>query len=466
MNNGEMRAPTPASAGTVGAGAVAPALPESALVVGLGKSGLSAARFLAARGVTVGVVDSRAEPPGLEALRAELPRVGVVCGPFQAEVMKAAELLVVSPGVPVADPAISAAEAAGVPVVGDIELFARFAQAPVVAITGSNGKSTVTELMGRMAARAGLDARVGGNIGTPALDLLGESEPDLYVLELSSFQLETTCSLRAAAAVVLNVSPDHMDRYDTLHDYEAAKARIYRGAEHAVVNGDDPAVVAMGFGADHVLRFTLGEPRPGEYGLRGGWLARGEEALMDAAELRIAGLHNMANALAALALGEALGIPRPPMLAELREFTGLPHRTSWVAGADGVDWYDDSKGTNVGATLAAIHGMGRPLVLIAGGDGKGQDFSPLRAAMAVHGRAAVLIGRDGPAVEDALKGAVPTARAATLEEAVSIAAELAEPGDCVLLSPACASFDMFSGYVERGERFAAAARQLTGEGAK
>ncbi|WP_459863648.1 UDP-N-acetylmuramoyl-L-alanine--D-glutamate ligase [Endothiovibrio diazotrophicus] len=444
-------------------GSAAPALPTSALVVGLGVTGLSVARFLAARGVAVSVVDSRAEPPGRAALAAELPTVELLTGPFDAARMKRAELLVVSPGVSLAEPAVAAALAAGVEVVGDIELFARFALAPVVAISGSNGKSTVTELVGRMAARAGLETRVGGNLGTPALDLLGEREPDLYVLELSSFQLETTRSLGAAAAVVLNVSADHMDRYADLHDYETAKARIYRGADCAVVNADDPAVVAMAFGAARTLRFTLGRSRDGEYGVVGfdgrAWLARGGERLLPADELRIAGRHNLANALAALALGEAVGLPPAPMVAELRAFAGLPHRTQWVAQKGEVDWYNDSKGTNVGATLAAIHGMGRPLVLIAGGDGKGQDFTPLRPALAEHGRAAVLIGADAPRIEAALAGALPLVHAASLEEAVARAAALAERGDCVLLSPACASFDMFSGYVERGERFVRAVRE-------
>ena len=454
-NNPEQHTPAPTG------GAVLPNLPASALVVGLGKSGLSAARFLAAHGVAVAVIDSRPTPPGLDILRRELPEVECVTGPFDAERMRAAELLVLSPGVPLADPAVAAAVAAGVEVVGDVEIFARLADAPVIAITGSNGKSTVTELVGRMAARAGRRVKVGGNIGTPALDLLDGTATDLYVLELSSFQLETTRSLRAAAAVVLNVSPDHMDRYADLAAYAGAKSVIYEGAAMALINGDDPRVEAMAAGSPNVERFTLGEPGEGEYGLRDGRLVRGDEVLIGAGELRIAGAHNRANALAAIALGDSVGIERSAMIAELREFPGLDHRTQWVAERDGVDWYNDSKGTNVGATLAAIHGMGRPVVLIAGGDGKGQEFSPLRAALAEHGRAAVLIGRDAARIERALDGALPLLHAASMDEAVARAAESARPGDCVLLSPACASFDMYSGFVERGERFVEAVRERT-----
>lgn len=440
----------------------------SAVIVGLGQTGVSCARFLARRGVDFRVVDSRTAPPALEALGKELPHVPVQLGAFDPRLLQTASELIVSPGVSLRDPAIAEAALAGVPVAGDVELFARIAGAPVVAVTGSNGKSTVTALMGELATDQGLTVAVGGNIGTPVLDLLNDPEPDLYVLELSSFQLETTRSLNAAVATVLNVSADHMDRYMDLADYTQAKARIFRGSGVMVVNRDDPRVRAMIGEGRSVLGFGLGSPAGRDFGLaaREGalWLVRGAEALMPVRELRIRGLHNAANALASLALGEGMGFSLPAMLETLRRFPGLPHRCEWVARQGGVDWYNDSKGTNVGASLAAIRGLdvtGR-LVLIAGGDGKRADFLPLREVVAARARAAVLIGRDGPRIEQALGAVVPVRRARDMEEAVTIAAALALPGDAVLLSPACASFDMFTDYRARGDAFTAAVRGRAG----
>jgi len=438
-----------------------------ALVVGLGRTGLSCARFLAARGVEIAVTDSRAAPPGLEALREALPDAAVFLGDFDAAAFAQADTIVLSPGVSRREPLVRAAEARGAEIIGDIELFARYADAPVVAITGSNGKSTVTTLVGEMARAAGRDARVGGNLGIPALDLLVQGEaPDLYVLELSSFQLETTYSLNARAAAVLNVSEDHLDRYDGMDDYLAAKARIFHGEGTAVINADDPRVAALAapLPAGRVVRFTLGEPAAGEFGVRtrqgAPWLYRGEEALVAVAELGLRGWHNVANALAALALGEAAGLDRGPMLTALREFTGLPHRSQFVAERAGVAWFNDSKGTNVGATLAALRGLpGERIVLIAGGRGKGQDFSALRSVVAERGRAVVLIGEDAALIEAALAGTVAVERAEDMAAAVAAAARLAQAGDSVLLSPACASFDMFSGYEQRGEVFMARVRE-------
>jgi len=438
-----------------------------ALVVGLGKTGLSCARFLAARAVEVAVTDSRAAPPGLEALREALPDAAVFLGAFDEAAFAHADTIVLSPGVSRREPLVRAAEARGAEVIGDIELFARHADAPVVAITGSNGKSTVTTLVGEMARAAGRDARVGGNLGIPALELLVEGEaPDLYVLELSSFQLETTYSLNAAAAAVLNVSEDHLDRYDGMDDYVAAKARIFQGEGAAVINADDPRVAALAaqLPAGRVVRFGLGEPADGDFGVRtregAPWLCRGEEPLLAVAELGLSGWHNVANALAALALGEAAGLARAPMLASLREFTGLAHRSQFVAERDGVAWFNDSKGTNVGATLAALRGLpGERIVLIAGGQGKGQDFSPLRPVVTERGRAVVLIGEDASLIETALQGAVPVEHAGDMAAAVACARRLARPGDSVLLSPACASFDMFAGYEQRGEVFMARVRE-------
>jgi len=430
------------------------------VIVGLGKTGLSCARYLAAHGESFAVVDSRDAPPGIDALRREFPDVAVHLGGFDAAVMARAQRLIVSPGVAVAEPTIAAAARDGVEVVGDIELFARAVPAPVVAVTGANGKSTVTTLVAEMIRAAGLTIQVGGNLGTPALDLLAAAVPEFYVLELSSFQLETTRSLNAAAAVVLNISPDHLDRYDDVNDYAAAKRHIYHGDGTMVINNDDPVVAAMIESGRKVVRFGLGVPGPGDFGVRDhngeACLAKGAEILMAAAELRIKGSHNIANALAALALGEAVGLPVASMLATVRSFPGLPHRTQWVASRNGVTWYDDSKGTNVGATLAALQGMPGKVVLIAGGLGKGQDFTPLKAAVAAKARAVVVLGQDAALIERAVAGAVPVVHAGDMDEAVARAAALAQEGDTVLLSPACASFDMFKGYEHRGEVFTAA----------
>ncbi|QQS53230.1 MAG: UDP-N-acetylmuramoyl-L-alanine--D-glutamate ligase [Candidatus Competibacteraceae bacterium] len=454
-------------------------LAGTTLVVGLGKSGLSAVRALKALGATVAVTDTRAEPPGLVALREEFPDVPCHLGGFEPTAFAGAARLLVSPGVAVSTPVIAAAAARGVPVWGDIELLARLTRAPVAAITGSNGKSTVTTLLGAMTERAGIRAAVGGNLGTPALDLWLRDEagqehgraaemglpPELYVLELSSFQLETTHDLNARVATVLNISPDHMDRYPTLDDYIAAKRRVFHGDGVMVLNADDPVVMAMAEPGRRVLRFTLDEPDESGFGLLrdGGetWLARGRERWIAASELKIGGDHNLANALAALAMGHALGLRRAAMLVALREFTGLAHRTTLVLEQAGVRWFDDSKGTNVGATVAAVRGLPGPVVLIAGGDGKGQDFAPLRAALIDKARAVVLIGRDAPLIAAVLGDSVPVHPTIDMSQAVVRAAQLAQPGDSVLLSPACASFDMFSGYEERGAVFTAAVRRLT-----
>ena len=435
------------------------------LVVGLGLTGLSVVRHLREHGHSVVVVDSRAQPPGLEQLQQDMPDVQVFCGPFNEALFMGAQQLVVSPGVPMQEPAIVHAIQQGVEAIGDIELFAREVNAPVIAITGSNGKSTVTTLVGEMARRAGIKVAVGGNIGTPALDLLHE-QAELYVLELSSFQLETLHSLQPIAATVLNVSEDHMDRYDNVEHYAFVKQQIYQHCKTAVINRDDMRVSTMDRGLKSISGFTLGEPAMGDFGLRdfGGemWLCRGGKQLIAERELKLGGRHNTANALAALALGEAAGIDLNAMLETLRCFTGLPHRTQWVCEHDSVNWYNDSKGTNVGATIAAIEGLqvDNKLILIAGGLGKGADFSPLRDAVKDKVRLVVLIGEDAVKIEQALQQIVPVMLANSMQEAVQIAADLAHPGDSVLLSPACASFDMFKGYEHRGEMFMDAVRAL------
>nr|WP_255722358.1 UDP-N-acetylmuramoyl-L-alanine--D-glutamate ligase [Ectothiorhodospira lacustris] len=434
------------------------------MIVGLGTTGLSVARHLAARGEPFCVADTRESPPGLAALREQVPDVCLFSGPFDPDVLSRFERLIVSPGVSIREPAIRAAEAAGARVLGDIELFAGQVNAPVLAITGSNGKSTVTTLVGEMARAAGLQVAVGGNLGTPALDLpASRPAPDLYVLELSSFQLETTSGLRCEAAAVLNLSADHMDRYQGLDEYAQAKARIFRHARVAVTNREDPRVQAMSGGRMRVS-FGLDAPADGQYGLKqrdgASWLYRGDDPLMAEAELRMAGRHNTANALAALALGEAAGLPRGDMLAVLHRFAGLPHRCRWVANLQGVDWYNDSKGTNLGSTLAALAGLPDKVVLIAGGQGKGQDFAPLKAVVTQKARAVVLLGQDAAVIERALEGVVPVVRVHDMDQAVAEAARLACRRDSVLLSPACASLDMFRNYEHRGEVFESAVRRL------
>ena len=451
------------------------------LVLGLGLTGVSMVRWLSARGATVRVADSREAPPNVDALRAEFPRLSIDVGPFRAASFADAELIAISPGVALAEAEVRAATACGIEVVGDIELFARALDAmgearglrrpKLLAITGSNGKSTVTEMTGALCRGAGLETLVAGNIGLPVLDALGEIEagarawPQAVVLELSSFQLETTSSLKPDAATVLNLSEDHLDRYRGMDDYAAAKARIFAGAGVQLVNRDDPWSVRMAHPGAPVWSFGLGVPAADHtWGLlRNGedHLAEGARRILPLSRLRLAGLHNAANALAALALCRALELPFTPLLAALREFKGLPHRVEKVAALNDITFYDDSKGTNVGATVAALNGMPNKVVLIAGGDGKGQDFAPLAPEVKRKARAVVLIGRDAPALESALAPTgVPCVRAGSMDEAVEAAFGLAAAGDAVLLSPACASLDMFANYKQRGVAFAAAARAL------
>ncbi|HUL17987.1 MAG TPA: UDP-N-acetylmuramoyl-L-alanine--D-glutamate ligase [Steroidobacteraceae bacterium] len=434
-----------------------------AVIVGLGRTGISCARYLHARGWRLAVTDTRAQPPELAALRALDASIPVSLGALDTGLLCGALCVVASPGVSLAEPFFAEARRLGLEIVGDVELFARAAHAPVVGITGTNGKSTVTTLLGRMAARAGLKVQVGGNLGEPALELL-DAATELYVLELSSYQLQTTESLHCRAAAVLNVSPDHLDRYADVAAYAAAKARIFARCDIAVINLDDPLVVAMPHAAARTLSFSLRAAIGADYAIArcegAWWLTRREEPLLPLAAMRIKGLHNAANALAALALGEALALPQAAMLQELQSFEGLAHRSQWVADVGGVTYVDDSKGTNVGATLAAVAGMEGPLVMILGGEGKNQDFTPLAAAFRGKVRCAVLIGRDAAALEQVLAGVCPVARATTLPAAVAAAAAAAQPGDTVLLSPACASFDMFRDYAHRGAVFAQAVREL------
>jgi UDP-N-acetylmuramoylalanine--D-glutamate ligase len=436
----------------------------NSVVVGLGKTGASCVRWLAKRGLPVQATDSRRAPPGL-ALLGELGEgLDLRLGGFDLSLLDGASRLLVSPGVSLAEPIAVLARARGIEILGDIELFAREARAPVLAVTGTNGKSTVTSLVAHMAQAAGRRVLAGGNLGEPALDLLEQPTPDLYVLELSSFQLETTSSLTLRAAVVLNVTADHLDRYPSIEAYAAAKERIFAHAATLVLNADDPLVAAMQVRhAAPVLRFSLLRA-DADFGLvvahGSSHLARRGEPLLDVSRLKISGAHNAANALAALALGEAAGLPYGAMLAALESFPGLAHRSAWVADRDGVRYIDDSKGTNVGATIAAVAGTSRPLIVIAGGEGKGQDFAPLAAAFRGRVRRAVLIGRDAAAIGRVLAGVCAVEFAGSMQEAVAAAARAALPGDLVLLSPACASLDMFRDYAHRGDVFAAAVRAL------
>jgi UDP-N-acetylmuramoylalanine--D-glutamate ligase len=448
------------------------------VVVGLGKTGVSCLRFLSKRGIAVSATDSRRNPPGLAELGSLAESLDLRLGGFDLSLLEDASQVLMSPGVSLEEPIARAARERGIEVLGDVELFARHVHAPVIGVTGTNGKSTVTTLVARMAAAAGHSVLAGGNLGVPALDLLDRPVPDLYVLELSSFQLETTSSLALRAAVVLNVTADHLDRYPSVAEYALAKSRIFAKAATVVLNADDPLVAQMRAAAlsrsgdadgsgDAVCAVTFSVERPdADFSLlrRGAQtlLARHGHALLDVARMKITGLHNAANALAALALGDAVGLPMPAMLEALESFPGLPHRSEWIADVAGVRFVDDSKGTNVGATIAAVAGMPGPLVLIAGGEGKGQDFRPLADAFRGKVRHVILIGKDAPALAAALQGTCTNQTARSMQEAVALAAGTATAGDTVLLSPACASLDMFRDYGHRGDVFAAAVRRLGG----
>ena len=441
------------------------------LVLGLGETGLSALRWLDTQGAILSVADSRDNPPNVDALARAMPQVAVHTGAFKQAVLLQAEVIVISPGVALNEPAVQAAIQQGIPVVGDVELFAqrRSKHAKVIGITGSNGKTTVTSLVGEICKTAGLKTIVAGNIGLPVLDTFNLEVPDVYVLELSSFQLETTSSLMLDAAAVLNICEDHMDRYSSIADYAAAKARLLKHAKVAVLNRDD--IISFGLANTNTITFGLNAAANiADFGLieyeGESYLSSGQRKICKASSLKIVGQHNVANALAASALCHAIGIEKSTIVLALQAFKGLPHRVQWVAEIEGVDYYDDSKGTNVGATCAAIAGMTKnnqpqKTVLIAGGDGKGQDFSPLVPAVQANSRAVVLIGRDAKLIQaELLKTNIPLYLAADLPEAVNIAKKLAKAGDAVLLSPACASLDMFKNYVQRAEVFVDAVQRL------
>ena len=449
---------------------------KSVLVLGLGETGLSMVRWLSAQSAHLRVADSRSAPPGLAEVGQYVPAGQIYCGNFNDALFDGIELIAISPGVPLRDPAVARAVARGVAVVGDIELFAQSLpkdnRPHILAITGANGKTTVTSMVEHLCKAAGKDAVAAGNISPAVLDVVlerGVNQPEVWVLELSSFQLETTYNLNADAATVLNISEDHLDRYADIDEYSAAKARIFSGCGVQVLNRDDERSMSMARKDCKIITFGLNSPdTASDFGIERAegeiWLMQGKKRLLKASELQVAGMHNVANALAALALSRAIDFPMRTLLDALRSFKGLPHRVERVAEIDGITYYDDSKGTNVGATIAALQGLGCKAVLIAGGEGKGQDFTPLNPVVTQHARAVVLIGRDAPLIAAALNGCgVDVLCAEDMRDAVRLATRLAQSGDAVLLSPACASFDMFRNYEHRAEVFVEAVHGLTKE---
>ncbi len=440
---------------------------KDVVIIGLGETGLSCVDYFQANQVSVTIIDSRENPPCLAEVKKKYPMLSVVTGGFPEEILKAAKLVVISPGVPKNHPDLLKAISVDAEIIGDIELFARQAKAPIIAITGSNGKSTVTTLVGEMAKNVLNKVGIGGNLGVPALSLL-PLEPDLYVLELSSFQLETTYSLRSTVATVLNVSRDHLDRYDSFKDYQAAKLRIYEDCEQIVFNRHDPILPERSSKKSQarLISFGLDEPKSGHFGLiydKEWFLAKGRDRLIPVKRLKIVGKHNVANALAALALGEGVGLPLEKMLTTLENFTGLLHRCEWVCEKKGVRWINDSKGTNVGATVAALEGLGNDVnkwILIAGGIGKNADFSPLVPLVKQYCRALVLMGTASDELFQLFHDILPCFQVKDMEEAVMKAFVLSEPGDGVLLSPACSSLDMFCNFEERGAQFKECVQRL------
>lgn len=435
---------------------------STVLIVGLGKTGLSVARFLSDRGIRFAVNDTRELPPSLNEFREQFPDAAVFLGGFQDSAFGAASHLIVSPGVSLQEPLIQSARRRGIPVLGDLDLFASIARAPVIGITGSNGKSTVTTLVGLMGEADGRNTCVGGNLGTPMLDLL-DDQAELYVLELSSFQLESSHWLEPIAATVLNISPDHMDRYPDLDVYAGAKARIFQGQGLMVLNRDDAMVARMARAdrptawfslLDSQADYTLGSVEKVE------WLMSQGEPVIPRDEVKLQGRHNLANALAAMALADAAGLSRSAQRSVLNRFTGLDHRMQWVGEFNQVDWINDSKATNVGACMAALAGLDKPVVLIAGGDGKGADFNILRPVVQDKVKALILMGKDASLMEAALGDLVSTVPVENMRQAVESAHRLARPGDVVLLAPACASLDQYKDYQHRGRMFADEVRKL------
>jgi UDP-N-acetylmuramoylalanine--D-glutamate ligase len=431
------------------------------LIVGLGATGYSAAQFLQKTPIKFAVIDSRSSPPLIDTLRNQMPDVPVFSGGFIQAAFDVATHLLISPGVSLNEAAIHKAMLAGVTVMSDIDLFACATDKPIIAITGSNGKSTVTTMLGEMGNAAGVKTAIGGNLGTPALDLL-QQNADLYVLELSSFQLERTTALNPVAATVLNVTPDHLDRHADMHGYAKEKQRIFGGVGTMILNADDPLVMSMRIEGRSLVTFST--QHQADFYLRRGdvnYLMQGEQVLLAAKDLRLEGAHNIANALAALALGHAAGLAMPAMCNALKKFKGLAHRMQKISEIGGVNWVNDSKATNIGACIAALQGYDRQVVLIAGGDAKGADMRELAPAVIAKTKGVILMGKDAKLIGDSLAGNVPVFYADTMKEAVKIAENQAQAGDIVLLSPACASLDQYKSYADRGNKFVEAVMELT-----
>ena len=433
-----------------------------AVIVGLGKTGLSCFRYLSNQGLNVAITDSREEPPELLELRAEFESASVYLGQINEQVLLASDQIILSPGVSLDNKSIKLSIENNIPVFGDIELFCQKAQAPIIAVSGSNGKSTVTTIVAEMTRLAGLKTYVGGNIGIPALDLLSDSSPDLYVLELSSFQLETTYSLNAHASVVLNVSPDHMDRYSSLKDYVNTKKRIYSGQGLMVLNKDEEYIHSIMDSKRDTIYFSLGAPEGENFGLINHnnevWLSQGNEKIINKNQLKIKGEHNISNALAAMALAGAVNVPTNIMADVLKNFTGLEHRCQLVREIDNVSWYNDSKATNVGACIASITGLCElgNIILIAGGDSKGADLSGLNPIVKKYIKRVFLFGIDANKLADVMGSDVDKEFVNNMNEAVKGASKIADPDDIVLLAPACSSLDMYKNYQQRGDAFISA----------
>jgi UDP-N-acetylmuramoylalanine--D-glutamate ligase len=442
---------------------------QAFLIIGLGQTGLSCARFLLEQGQNVAMMDTRELPPYLDIVQNEYPEVLVQTGGLNLDLMLKSDIIVLSPGVDPRLPEIEAAREQQIEIIGDIELFIRYINEPVIAITGSNGKSTVTTMLAEMAVMAGKQVQVGGNLGIPALALITDPAPDFYILELSSFQLETVSSLDAYAAVVLNISPDHLDRYDDVQQYQNAKVKVYAGSGTMIINRDDELVNSWSSESRNQLGFTLQTPADNEFGIieQDGvtYLAHGRQTLISVAELHVTGDHNIANALAALALGQAMQLPMTAMIEAVRQYRGLPHRCQLVAQGQGIQWINDSKATNVGACIAAIEGLasGRNIILIAGGEGKDQAFSDLVPVLESTVKGLVLMGQDAQQIADITPISVYQQSARNMSDAVKKAKAIAKTGDIVLLSPACASFDMYNSYGERGDAFIQAVEALCHE---
>jgi len=425
------------------------------VVVGLGLTGLSVVRYLTGKGLSPVVIDSRENPPGEEDLKQQFPEIEYNFGVFNKDMLATAKQLVVSPGLSINSPEFEYAKSQGVEIIGDIELFARDADAPVIAITGSNGKSTVTTLLGEVFTKSNVKAGIGGNIGVPALELLNKG-CQVYVLELSSFQLETLSSLKTVSSVVLNVSEDHLDRYDSMQAYIAAKEKVYSNTDISVINRDD-AVVSKMMVSDKSVGFTLLEPANDDFGLKQvngeKWICRNDRLLINTADLFVGGLHNVANVMAVLALCDSFDLPEEKVFAAIKMFGGLPHRMQCVAIGNDVKWFNDSKATNVGASEAAINGLAGNVILIAGGESKDADLSALKKPVSDYVKAMIVIGRDAALLENVCHGVTEIVHASCMYDAVVKANSLAKAGDNVLLSPACASFDMFKNYEHRGDVF-------------